>query len=104
MSEVSILANIFSAGIPHLVLPQWIDCYDYASRAEWLGVGVWGNKQSAPGFTSEELNEAFSRVLGDGKEATARREKAAGIAKIFQEEPGRVRAAREVASLARRGS
>ena len=86
-----------------MVLPMWADLYDFATRAEFLGIGVWGNKKAAPNWTAEELGEAFSRVLGDGEEALAIKKKAYELGRMSQKEPGRRRAAREIAKLARSG-
>lgn len=58
---------------------MWADCYDYATRADYLGVGVGGNEKAAPYWTSEELDVAFSKVLGNGTEAVSIREKAVSI-------------------------
>ena len=80
---------------------MWVDLYDFACRAEWLGVGLWGNRLSAPTWKAGELTVAFQRLLGDGEEAVAMRRRAKGLGAIYQNEPGRVRAAREIAMLAR---
>jgi hypothetical protein len=86
-----------------MVLPMWVDLYDFAVRAEFLGIGVWGNEKSAPNWTAEELGDAFLRVLGDSEEAMTIRRKAHELGQISQKEPGRVRAAREIAKLAGSG-
>lgn len=83
-----------------MVLPMWVDLYDNAVRADFLGIGVWGNENSSPNWTAEELGESFLRVIGDGEEAVAIRKKARELGRISQKEPGRVRAAREIANLA----
>ena len=86
-----------------MVLPMWVDLYDFAVRAEFLGIGVWGNEKSAPNWAAEELGDAFLRVLGDGQEAVAIRQKAQELGRTLQKAPGRVRAAREISRLARSG-
>ncbi|CAG8380619.1 unnamed protein product [Penicillium salamii] len=51
------------AGVPHVVLPVWYDTYDFATRVEWLGIGVWGNKTVAPRVDGAELGAALMRVV-----------------------------------------
>lgn len=41
-----------------------LDTYDYAVQAEWLGVGVWGNRRHAPLVNEEELTYAILSVIG----------------------------------------
>ncbi|KAF5373765.1 hypothetical protein D9758_000857 [Tetrapyrgos nigripes] len=55
-----------SAGVPHVILPVWYDTYDYARRAEYLGIGLFGSVNSAPGADAEEFGRALIRVIGDG--------------------------------------
>lgn len=63
-SVVIHLSEIFSrAGVPHVVLPVWFDTYDFATRAEWLGIGAWGNRSVAPNLDGGELGEALVRVV-----------------------------------------
>ena len=92
-----------STGVSQLVLAVSFDHYDFAVRAELLGIGVWGNRKSAPNWTAEELGTVFLKVLGDGEEAISIHKKARDLGRIFQREPGRLRAAREIAKLARLG-
>jgi hypothetical protein len=76
--------------------------YDYAVRVEYLGIGVWGNKLTAPNWTSEGLSSAFGRVLGSGDEAVTVRKQAKDLKKAVQVKGvGRINAAREMAKLAR---
>jgi hypothetical protein len=35
------------SGTPQVILSPWLDCHDMAVKAEWLGVGVWGNRHHA---------------------------------------------------------
>ena len=57
------------SGVPHIVLPVWYDTYDYAQRAEFLNIGIFGSKTSAPGVHAEEFGRALMLVTGDSEEA-----------------------------------
>ena len=84
---------------------MWADCYDYATRAEYLGIGVWGNEKSSPFWSANELEESFLKVLGNGTEGISIRDKAAALGKLRQQKkPGRSVAADEVARQARLGA
>ncbi|KAK3400338.1 hypothetical protein B0T20DRAFT_478186 [Sordaria brevicollis] len=53
------------AGIPQVILPPWMDCYDFARRAEFLGIGRWGNRlASAASENSGKLCD--TKELADG--------------------------------------
>lgn len=54
---------LLRAGVPHVVLPVWYDTYDFATRVEWLGIGVWGNKTVAPRVDGAELGAALVRAI-----------------------------------------
>ncbi|QSZ37360.1 hypothetical protein DSL72_009458 [Monilinia vaccinii-corymbosi] len=101
-------ANCFheaiGTGVPQVVLPLWVDLYDFAIRVEYLGVGVWGSRNAAPNWTAEELGAALLKVAGDGEEALSMRKRALEISKPYKEKPGRIIAARELARLARLAS
>jgi len=77
-----------SAGVPQVVLPVWIDTYDFAIRVEYLGIGVWGNRVAAPYAEGAELGGALVQVV-DGSDSAAMLAKARQIAVPFQERPGR---------------
>ena len=55
-----------SAGVPQILLPQWLDLYEYAVRTEWLGHGIYANKGYPAQIDALELSDAFVRVLQDG--------------------------------------
>ncbi|KAL2808805.1 hypothetical protein BJX63DRAFT_424316 [Aspergillus granulosus] len=67
------------AGVPQVILPVWYDTYDFAQRVEYLGVGLWGSKTSAPAINGPELGEALIRVL-HSEESSSMQEKAKSIA------------------------
>ncbi|KAL1869448.1 hypothetical protein VTK73DRAFT_3093 [Phialemonium thermophilum] len=83
------------AGIPQAVLPAWADCYDFANRAELLGVGRWANREARPRWERNELSAVLSDVLfGPGAETI--QTKAREIAHCHPESEGRENAAREI--------
>lgn len=57
------------SGLPHIVLPVWLDTYQYASRVEALNIGIFGNQSCAPDVQAEEFGQALVRVTGDTQEA-----------------------------------
>ncbi|KAL2064290.1 hypothetical protein VTL71DRAFT_4784 [Oculimacula yallundae] len=84
------------AGVPQVVLAQWLDTYDNASLAEYLGIGVYGNKTTAPMIAAEEFGNALMRAMGDD----TLREKAQAIGKLCQGSGGRRLAADLITQLA----
>ncbi|KNG84909.1 diacylglycerol acyltransferase family [Aspergillus nomiae NRRL 13137] len=84
-------------GVPHVVLPAWQDCYENAARAEWLGIGVYGNKTQAPNINGRELSNALLKVMSD----CSYKEKALDLAKLCQKKEGRVAGAEKIVELAR---
>ena len=100
----SIHANPCSAGVPHVVLPMWADCYNYAALAETIGVGVWACPSTSPNWTVEDLTQAFMKVLDGGEASVAMRQKARELGNNIQaSEKGRDVAAKKVAELAYSG-
>ncbi|KXH57228.1 hypothetical protein CNYM01_12579 [Colletotrichum nymphaeae SA-01] len=90
-------------GVPHLILATWLDLYNYAARVEQVGIGIWGNRKSAPGFSLDELSDALLRLVDAGPESVAKRDNARAIQQTLRR-PGRDIAADEIARLAARGS
>ncbi|KAF7595863.1 hypothetical protein BBP40_004356 [Aspergillus hancockii] len=86
------------AGVPQVILPVWYDTYDFAWRAEWLGIGVWGSRKTAPVVSGPELGQALIRVLASDQ-GIAMRDKAKTIASQLGPKEGRVMACDEIISI-----
>lgn len=87
-----------SAGVPQIVLPVWIDTYDFSTRVEYLGIGVWGSRTAAPRVDAEELSKAFIRVLAS-EETSGMQEKAKALAAPFAKSEGRAVACEKIIEL-----
>lgn len=74
---------------------MWCDTYDYAVRAEWLGVGIWGNRHAAPSWTGDEVARAVLTIISPGAEGERYRQRARELATPSRAQSGRVVAARE---------
>ncbi|WVQ81036.1 hypothetical protein IAT38_003143 [Cryptococcus sp. DSM 104549] len=88
-----------ATGTPQILLPAWVDCYDFTCRLPLLGHGVWGNKTSAPLCSEPELTKAFMTVVGatpDAPEAHKIRERAKELGEIVSQ--GGKRLGRNVAA------
>jgi hypothetical protein len=84
-----------AAGVPQVVLPVWIDCFDFANRAEVLGVGLWGNRTARPRCVARELGPVLvESVFGAGARGRTRR--AREMAGVCARDPGRMVAARTI--------
>ncbi|KAJ8113148.1 hypothetical protein ONZ43_g5219 [Nemania bipapillata] len=92
-----------AAGIPQVVIPMWLDCYNYAALAQDVGIGVYATRDTAPMWTVEGLTDGFLRVLDGGEESRRIAEKAKSLGEVAQKDPGRYVAARGIAQLARSG-
>ncbi|KAL8382118.1 hypothetical protein RB595_006075 [Gaeumannomyces hyphopodioides] len=101
-------ANVFNeavaSGVPHVVLPLWMDLYNYATLAEYAGLGIWASKRSAPDWTVEELSAAILKVLSeDDPFAVAARAKAKALSAKAKVRLGRDHAADIIAEIAAKG-
>ncbi|KAI1335398.1 hypothetical protein F5Y15DRAFT_428249 [Xylariaceae sp. FL0016] len=92
-----------AAGVPQIVIPMWLDTYNYAHLAEYVGVGIFAMRDTTPDWTVEGLVEALMRVLGGEHEGLRMKEKARHLGKVAQRKPGRYEAARLIARLAESG-
>ena len=78
-----------SCGVPQILLPQWFDLYDNATRVEYLGIGACGSWRTAPALSVGELEAAVVRVTT----TASYREKAAELGRLCRAKEGRARAA-----------
>ncbi|KAK0120064.1 hypothetical protein ONS95_011477 [Cadophora gregata] len=88
-----------SAGVPQIVLPCWLDTLDFANRVEWLGIGVYGSRNTAPNVEGLELSRAFLKVLDDSNEASQMASRARELADISGKVGGRKRACEKIVEL-----
>jgi UDP:flavonoid glycosyltransferase YjiC (YdhE family) len=91
----------YRAGVPHVVLAQWYDTYDYACRTEYLGIGVYGNRSVAPFVNSAEFGQALTTVVGNQSEsASAMKERARLLGEVCKRSGGRGLASDMITKLA----
>ncbi|KAK3318771.1 hypothetical protein B0H66DRAFT_622909 [Apodospora peruviana] len=84
-------------GIPQVVLPVWMDTYDFARRAEILGIGRWGNRLSDGRLCKGgELGSILIDVLLGGRSSLYEKNAKLLAQKCREFGGGRVRAARHI--------
>ncbi|WWC65399.1 uncharacterized protein I303_108017 [Kwoniella dejecticola CBS 10117] len=77
-----------ATGTPQVLMPAWVDCYDFAGRVQWLGNGVWGNKGYAPDINQAQFTKSLFKVVGktpEDAEAIQMRDRAKELANIVTE-------------------
>jgi UDP:flavonoid glycosyltransferase YjiC (YdhE family) len=79
----------YSAGIPQIILAQWYDLYDMAARAEYRGIGIYGNKKVAPDIEAVEFGAAVARLVRPGKESEGFRMRAKVVGEVCRESGGK---------------
>ncbi|KAK8059087.1 hypothetical protein PG996_009017 [Apiospora saccharicola] len=90
------------AGVPQVVLPLWADLYNFAALTETSGIGLYGSRGTAPGWTVDGLTNAFVTVIDDEK-AAGMRGKARELSRRAKARSGREVAAAEIARWAGSG-
>jgi hypothetical protein len=85
------------------VLPCWWDTYEFAARVEYLGIGIYGsrNSKSAPKANGIEFGGALI-ALNDEENENSRliRERAKKLAEVCNAYGGRVKAANKILEFA----
>nr|XP_019051253.1 hypothetical protein I302_01702 [Kwoniella bestiolae CBS 10118]OCF30183.1 hypothetical protein I302_01702 [Kwoniella bestiolae CBS 10118] len=77
-----------ATGTPQILMPAWIDCYDFAGRVNYFNNGVWGNAKAAPGISQPEFTKALFKVVGatpNAPEAVKMRARCKELADIVTE-------------------
>jgi len=72
-----------------VILAQWYDLYDNATRAEYRRIGIYGNKGVAPDIDADEFAAALRRVAGPGREAEDYRARALEVSGLCRAAGGR---------------
>lgn len=94
---------MFRAGLPQVIIAVWLDLYDNASKAEYIGVGLYGNKSSAPEVDAAEFGQALSRVTDMVNEGLRMKERALWVAQRCREAGGKQAAADFILQAATKG-
>lgn len=76
-----------SAGVPQVILPVWGDTYDFAKRAEYLGIGRFGSPKYAPKVNKNELGPILKQVVL-GPESVKFQKKAEELAALCSRDGG----------------
>ncbi|KFX94668.1 hypothetical protein O988_06165 [Pseudogymnoascus sp. VKM F-3808] len=87
------------AGKPQIILPMWVDLYDFATRVEYLGIGLWPTKSSAPSWNATELGAAMVRIVEDSEESRAMRRRAEELKELCRKNQGRKVAAERILEM-----
>ncbi|PWI76241.1 glycosyltransferase family 1 [Purpureocillium lilacinum] len=93
---------ILSTGVPQVILPLWVDLYNFAQIAEYLGVGIWPGKDTAPMWYAEVLSDGFVRAL-TGESSVAMKKRARELEAVARRYGGQRAAAEKIASMAASG-
>jgi hypothetical protein len=70
-----------------------------AIRAEYVGIGIYGNRTVAPGIDATEFGAAISRLLSPGEESDKFARRAKEIGEICRGAPGKKGAAAKILEL-----
>ncbi|KAI0146096.1 hypothetical protein GGR57DRAFT_494349 [Xylariaceae sp. FL1272] len=64
--ETGCYHEAIGSGVPQVILPQWLDLYNFAQMVEDIGVGTWGCRETSPYWTSSCLETAILDVVDGG--------------------------------------
>lgn len=71
------------------------------ARAEYRGIGIFGNKKVAPDFETVELGTAIARLVKPGKESEGFRTRAEQIGELCRKAGGKRAAVDKVLEIMR---
>lgn len=89
------------SGVPLIILPSWIDLYNFAQLTEQTSLGVWGCREHSPDFKAECLSDAILKLSDNSPKTLAIRARSKEIRDQIRAKPGRDVAADMVARMAR---
>lgn len=70
-----------------MILPQWVDTYDFAVRTEMLGIGIYGSsRKTQPRWSAAELGPKLVRATM-GEEARNMRAKVQQLSRVCRDGP-----------------
>ena len=81
------------------MLPVWYDTYDFANRVEYLGIGLWASKATAPHVDADDFSRAVMAVIDTGEEGRRRRARAREFGEVCRKAGGRERACAKIIEL-----
>lgn len=81
------------------MLPVWYDTYDFANRVEYLGIGLWASKITAPHIDADDFSRAVMAVVDKGEAGLRRRVRARELGEVCQKAGGRERACAKIIEL-----
>ena len=70
-----------------------------AVRAEYVGIGIYGNRSLAPDIDATEFGAAISRLLSPSEEAEKFAQKAKAIGELCRSAPGKKGAVAKILEL-----
>ena len=70
-----------------------------AIRAEYVGIGIYGNRTVAPGIDAAEFGAAISRLLSPGEESDKFAKRAKEVGEICRGAPGKKGAIAKILEL-----
>lgn len=97
------MLTVPSAGVPHIILPLWVDLYNFAALVESFEIGVWGCPKTSPYWSGECIGDAILKVVDGGERSKTMRENARSLGEAAKKTPGRYGAAETIAQLAGSG-
>ncbi|KAL2140396.1 hypothetical protein VTI28DRAFT_3852 [Corynascus sepedonium] len=95
--------DALTCSVPQVVIPAWLDCYDFANRAEILGIGRWGNKKALPHITKAELGPILVDVVL-GPRGSKMRARVKELAEMCAKTPGITVAASNILDELKKGT
>ena len=75
------------SGVPQIVIPCWLDTFDFALPVEYFGVGIYGSKSCPLEIEAGEFLRALKQITDSG-DAKVRimREKAKAMGEFMRRE------------------